>query len=61
MEENSDGSSSSVSPPRKKKRGVRNTSEYKSEIIKLARIKGKAYTNWKGESIPAVKPGDSCL
>lgn len=64
METNSDSdsvtSSSGASPARKKKRGVVNKSKYKSEIIKSARVKGKAYLNWKGQSIPAAKPGNDC-
>lgn len=44
----------------KRKRGVRNTHEYKSETIKKARVAGKSYTNWKGKQVSAREPGTDC-
>lgn len=46
--------------PVKRKIGVINRSKYKNEIIKKARLKGEAYANYMGMSIPALKHGDNC-
>lgn len=45
---------------RKRKRGTRNECEYARNIIKTARVKGAAYTNWKGHNMQDVKQGDDC-
>lgn len=42
--------------PRIRQRGVRNTEEYRSEVIRNARVKGQDYVNWKGKSVPAISP-----
>lgn len=50
----SDSDDNKPEPSTKRKRGVRRTSEYKSEVIKRARLQGAAYTNWKGRNVPPV-------
>lgn len=48
-------------PPQvKRKKGFRNTSQYKSEVIKKARVSGAAYRNWKGNQIGPIVPGNDC-
>jgi len=42
--------------PRRRQRGVRNTEEYRSEVICNARVKGQEYVNWKVESVPVISP-----
>lgn len=47
--------------PLKRKRGIRNTSEYKREIIKKCRVKGTAYKRWSGALVPAINQGPDCM
>lgn len=42
--------------PRRRQRVVRNTEEYKCEVIHNARIKGQEYVYWKGKSVPIISP-----
>lgn len=46
--------------PKKRKRGIRNDENYKRNIIKKARVQGKAYVNYKGKAVEARKLGDGC-
>lgn len=45
---------------KKRKKGVNNKSEYKSEIIKKARVSGTAYTSYSGKPVPERRPGNNC-
>ena len=45
---------------RKGKRGIRNVSEYKRDVIKKSRVKGSAYKRWSGALAPAVNQGPDC-
>ncbi|CAF4889376.1 unnamed protein product [Pieris macdunnoughi] len=45
--------------PRRRKNCV-NKEDYKSEIIKKARLKGNPYKNWKGNLIPGKIPDSDC-
>lgn len=42
--------------PRKQKKSVQYTEEYRGEIIRTARVKGKEYVNWKGNLVAAIVP-----
>ena len=46
-------SSTDEEPQTKKKRGVINIEKYKRNVIRSARVKGEAYTNYKGEEVPS--------
>lgn len=56
----SSSSDSELLEVQKKKKGQRHTSDYKSEKIKLARVKFQPYTNYKGNNVPERKPGPDC-
>lgn len=43
----------------KRKKGVKNVI-YKCEVIKKARVKGEAYTNYKGNAVGARTQGQNC-
>lgn len=43
----------------KRKKGVK-TVVYKCEVIKKARVKGEAYTNYKGNVVNARTQGQNC-
>lgn len=43
----------------KRKKGVK-TVVYKCEVIKNARVKGEAYTNYKGNAVNARVQGQNC-
>ena len=44
----------------KKRRNIKQPENYKGNIIKVARLKGDAYVNHGGKSIPAKTPACSC-
>lgn len=44
---------------KKRKEGLKQV-EYQREIIKKARVKGTAYTNYKGKLIPQKERGMHC-
>lgn len=44
----------------KRKLGVKHKELYKSEIIKKARVKGEAYTSYKGKQVNKLQPGPDC-
>lgn len=46
---------------KRSKRGFRRSNNYKSEVIKLARVKGNAYLSWKGTPVASRKPGETCM
>lgn len=43
-------------PLKKKKKGVRNISDYRCSKIRTARVKGVEYVNWKNKTVPAAVP-----
>lgn len=45
---------------KKRKRGVRHSEEYKRNVIKKARVEGKAYVNYKGNPVAERKVGEGC-
>lgn len=45
---------------KKRKKGVKNVSDYKSEVIKKSRVKGETYTNWRGHAVESVTLGPDC-
>ena len=44
----------------KKKKGIRNISDYRGEKIKRARLLGTEYINYNGNIVPAKKTGEAC-
>lgn len=43
-----------------RKRGIRNERDYRRNVIKMARVKGASYTDWKGHDRAEVKQGEDC-
>ncbi|XP_046673727.1 uncharacterized protein LOC124362896 [Homalodisca vitripennis] len=60
MEEVNINNQPETSQQKKRKKGVINKDDYKSEVIKKARISGSAYTSYSGKSVPERAPGNSC-
>lgn len=48
----SSSSDSGITEIKKRKKGQKHTTEYKSNKIKLARVKFQPYTNYKGKAVP---------
>lgn len=47
-------------PKPKRKKGVKNTGNYKRNVIKKARLHGVAYVNYSGKPVPAIKYKTCC-
>ncbi|KAJ8889759.1 hypothetical protein PR048_009262, partial [Dryococelus australis] len=45
---------------KKRRKGVTNMAQYKSEVIKKAQINGSSYTNYTGKECAELKPGVDC-
>lgn len=56
----SDSAFSDVEVIQKRKRGVRNTDLYKGNQIKVARVKGLEYTNYRGNIVKGRELGPPC-
>ena len=41
----------------KRKKGIVNSEKYRRNIIKHAKVSGKAHINWIGKMVPAKSPG----
>jgi len=52
---------SEIENPRKRKKDVRNRSEYQSEVIKQALVKDTEYVNYAGQTVPAIITGQCCI
>lgn len=53
-------SDSQVPLGKKRKWGVLNDEKYQRNVIKKARVSGKAYVNYKGNEVAEKVAGDTC-
>lgn len=58
MEENSNNSKQTST--KKRKRGVRHDDEYKRNVIKQSRIKGRSYISYGGKRVAEKRIGSAC-